>query len=909
MDEALEKFRKPYDPASTEAGIYKAWEESGYFNPDNLPADLIEDGTTGSGKPFTIVMPPPNANGSLHAGHALFVTLEDLFTRFKRMQGYKALWLPGADHAGFETQVVYEKQLEKEGRSRFNMDPQDLYNEIYDFTIKNKAHMEDQVRSLGASCDWSREKFTLDPEIVEKVQATFIKMYQDELVYRGKRIVNWCSKHQTSLSDVETESVEEPSKLYYFKYGPFEIATARPETKFGDKYVVMHPEDARYAQYEHGQKLTVEWINGPLEATIIKDPVIDMEFGTGVMTITPWHSQVDFELANKHGLDMEQIIDWRGKLLPIAQEFAGMKITEAREKIVEKLQAKGLVTRIEENYKHVVKRCYKCNTLIEPQVKDQWFVKMAPLARMALDASDRGDFKFIPEHEEKVFRYWMENALDWNVSRQIIWGIPIPAHFCVTCETPKVGGVVESKWFIVRHGETEMNLKRQIQGQNDSPLTETGRAQIEKSAKELAKHNIDLIISSDLGRTKETSEIIAKATGAEILYEPALRERSYGPHEGKSYDEIDHVHRNLNGYHESVEGVEAYIDVENRAWSAFEEYRKTHRAKNVVIVTHGGVMRTLRRRLYDLSPEEAMDAEGMKNGEYIALDHLDSACANCGGELFKADTDTFDTWFSSGQWPLLTTGFDPAGESSVDFPTYYPTDVMETGRDLVFKWVPRMIIFGLYLAQKAPFHTIYLHGLVNDANGKKMSKSKGNVVNPLDLTSKYGTDALRMALVVGNTPGTDLALREDKVKGYKHFANKIWNIARFVLENTYDADLDAPLSDFDALMLREFEEMAADVTRDLEEYRPHLAAEKAYHYVWHKFADEILEASKPILADSDTPDAVASRKALLRGLLAGSLKLLHPFMPFVTEEIWQSIPGTTNMLMVSSWPARSSEKS
>jgi valyl-tRNA synthetase len=288
------------------------------------------------------------------------------------------------------------------------MDPQQLYKEIYDFTIFNKANMEEQVRTLGASCDWSREKFTLDPDIVAEVQRTFVKMYEDKLVYRGKRAINWCAKHQTSLSDVETESVEEAGKFYYFKYGPFEIATARPETKFGDKYVVMHPEDARYAAYTHGDKITVEWINGPIEATIIKDPVIDMNFGTGVMTITPWHSQIDFELAQKYNLEMEQIIDWRGKLLPIAQEFEGMKIAEAREKIVEKLAAKGLVTKIDDKYVHVVKRCYKCNTMIEPQVKDQWFVKMKPLAELALGAVDRKEVRFIPDNFEKIFRYWME---------------------------------------------------------------------------------------------------------------------------------------------------------------------------------------------------------------------------------------------------------------------------------------------------------------------------------------------------------------------------------------------------------------------------------------------------------------------------------------------------------------------
>lgn len=703
-----EKFLKPYDHSATEGRIYKEWEESGYFNPDNLP-----DADKG---PYTIVMPPPNANGDLHAGHALFIALEDLFTRFKRMQGYKALWIPGADHAGFETQVVYEKKLEKEGRSRFNMDPKDLYEEILAFTLANKANMEAQVRSLGASCDWSREKFTLDPDVVETVQKTFVKMHEDGLVYRGNRIVNWCPKHQTSLSDVETESVEEVGKLYYFKYGPFEIATARPETKFADKVVVMHPDDPRYQEYKHGDTLTVEWINGPIEATIIKDEVIDMEFGTGVMTITPWHSQVDFDLAKKHDLAVEQIIDWRGKLLPIAGEFEGIKISEAREKIVEKLEAKGLVTRIDDTYSHIVKRCYKCNTLIEPQVKDQWFVSMKPLAKLALAAVDDGSVKFIPENQGKIFRYWMENTMDWNISRQIVWGIPIPA------------------WYRNKGSEEE--------------------------------------------------EVV-----------PSLAR-----------------------------------------------------------------------------PE---------------------------GEGWEAETDTFDTWFSSGQWPLITTGY-PDGK---DYAAHYPTDVMETGYDLIFKWVPRMVIFGLYLSGKSPFHTVYLHGLVNDAKGKKMSKSKGNVINPLTLTEKYGSDALRMGLIIGNTPGTDLALSEDKIKGYKHFANKLWNIARFVLQHEAS---NVELAPEDAVLVEEATAVIKEATEDLEQYRIHLAGEKLYHYVWHRLADVILEESKPILA-SEHVERKASRVRALREILDMSLRALHPFMPFVTEEIWQSAGFSRGemepMLMIAKWPA------
>ncbi len=701
-----EKFLKPYEPTTTEKRIYEAWEHSGYFNPDNLPSELLSQT---EGKPYTIVMPPPNANGDLHAGHALFVALQDIYTRMKRMQGYRALWIPGADHAGFETQVVYEKKLEKEGRSRFSMDPKELYAEILAFTLSNKATMENQVRALGASCDWSREKFTLDPEIVTKVQKTFVKMFEDGLVYRGARTVNWCPKHQTSLSDIETDSVEENTPFYTFKYGPFDIGTVRPETKFGDKYVVMHPDDARYADYKHGQTLDLEWINGPITATVIKDNAIDMEFGTGVMTITPWHSQVDFEIAKRHGLDMEQIIDWRGKLLPIAGEFEGMKITEAREKIVEKLKEKGLLVSVDDKYSNVVKKCYKCSTMIEPQVKDQWFVKMEPLANLAVTAVNKGDVKFVPEHEEKIFRHWMENTVDWNISRQIIWGIPIPA------------------WF--------------------------------------------------------------------------------------------------------------------------------------------------------------------KDGESVAS--LESP-----GEGWVQDPDTFDTWFSSGQWPLLTTGYpdEPGSE------TYYPTALMETGRDIIFFWVARMIIFGLYLTDQVPFPTVYLHGLVNDANGKKMSKSKGNVINPLTLTEKYGSDALRMALVVGNTPGTDLALREDKVNGYKRFANKLWNIARFILENTEGTDIDAPVTDEDAKLRADLQALAAEITVDLDAYRVYMASEKLYHYVWHELADVILESSKPLLAGEDAL-AKRSRQATLVYLLENVLILLHPFMPFVTEEIWQSLPEKrTDFLMIAPWP-------
>ncbi|MEX0917057.1 MAG: valine--tRNA ligase [Candidatus Paceibacterota bacterium] len=702
-----EKFLKPYNPQETEEAIYARWEDSGFFNPDNLPER--------HNVPYCIIMPPPNANGRLHAGHGLDMALKDIAIRFERMRGKKTLFLPGADHAGFETQVVYEKKLEKEGRSRFNMEPKELYDEIYEFTLENKKLMEDDIRRLGTSCDWSREKFTLDPDVILRVQKTFVEMYDDGLIYRGKQTVNWCPKHQTSLSDVETESNEETTPFYHFKYGPFEIGTVRPETKFGDKYVVMHPDDARYEKYKHGEQIEVEWINGPITATIIKDEAVDPEFGTGVMTITPWHSQVDFEIAKRHDLDIEQIIDWRGKLLPIAQEFEGMKIADAREKIVEKLEAKGLLVRVDKDYKNVVKRCYKCQSMIEPQVKDQWFVKMQPLAEKVIDAVEKEDLiEIMPEHQRRILLHWMHNTIDWNISRQIIWGIRIPA------------------WF--RDGE-------------------------------------------------------------------------------------------------------AYVGMEE--------------------------------------PQ---------------------------GEGWQADFDTFDTWFSSGQWPLVTLGY-PDGK---DFKTYYPTNLMETGADLVFKWVPRMIMFGLYLAKEVPFKTVYFHGMVNDANNQKMSKSKGNVISPIDLTQKYGVDALRMALVVGNPAGSNVPLSEEKVKGYKHFANKLWNVTRFILihaEVHTGSNSKTLYTKKDEELLDEVSSLSEEITKDLELHRYYLAAEKIYHYVWHRLADEILEESKQIFEEG-SEEEIASRKRALYEMLLVNLKLLHPFMPFVTEEIWSDLPKKdTDLLMISEWPA------
>ncbi len=712
-----DKFLKPYNPQDVESKLYKMWEDSGYFNPDKCIEDNICNKDSES---FSIIMPPPNANGSLHAGHALFVTLQDIMTRYARMSRKKTLWLPGADHAGFETQVVYEKKLAKEGRSRFQMTHEELYKEIWDFTQQNKSYMEGQIRQLGASCDWSRELFTLDDRVVQTVYNTFEQLNKDNLLYRGLRSINWCPKHQTGLSNLEVNYEDRKEPFYYIKYGPFTIGTSRPETKFGDKYIVMHPDDERYSEYKHGQEIEVDWLNGKIIATIIKDEAGDPEMGSGVMTITPWHSSIDWDIAQKHNLDYEQIIDDRGRLLDIAGEFSGMNIKEARPKIVEKLDEMGLLVKVDNDYEHSVPVCYKCAREIEPQLKQQWFIKMQPLAEKAKKAIENGKIQIITNEQKKVALHWLNNIEDWNISRQVIWGIPIPAKLCTNC------------------GHGEVDLKDSIQ-----------------------------------------------------------------------------------------------------------------------------------------------------------------ECPKCGNKM-QQDTDTFDTWFSSGQWPFITLGYP----DSPDFKDYYPTSIMETGRDLVFFWVSRMIMLGMYRTGEVPFKTVFFHGMVNDSKGKKMSKSKGNVINPLEISEQYGTDALRMGLIVGNAPGTDLNLDTQKINAYKKFSNKLWNITRFILTEVNNIDISDTVTttSVDLNLLEDLDDLSKQITNELDSHMYHLASDKIYHYVWHTLADKILEESKPIL-QGDNIETKLSRQYTLYTILTTTLKLLHPFMPFITEEIWQSLPHKdSKMLMVAPWP-------
>ncbi|MEK9155008.1 MAG: valine--tRNA ligase [Patescibacteria group bacterium] len=709
----MDKFNKPYDPKETEEKIYKIWEKSGYFNPDNLPVAKPKNSKTKKIKNFCIIMPPPNANGSLHLGHALMLALEDIMIRYKRMSGFKTLWLPGADHAGFETQVVYEKKLEKEGRSRFQISREQLWQEIWDFTQANKATMENQIRRLGASCDWSREKFTLDNDIISKTQDTFIQMYDEGLVYRGKRLVNWCIKHQTGLSDLEVKHEERKDPLYYIKYGPITLATVRLETKFGDTAIAVHPKDERYKKFV-GKEIEIETLIGKTKIKVIADNAVDPDFGTGAVKVTPAHDPTDFEIWQRHKDEISapiEVIDQFGKMNLIehfpnneeVKKYHGLKILEARKIIAEEMEKRGLLFKVDNEYKHNVGLCYKCSNILEPRLMPQWFVKMEPLAKEAVNAVKKNEIKFIPERFKKIYFHWLKNIRDWNISRQIVWGIQIPAWFCENCN------------------EAVVSKKKPLE------------------------------------------------------------------------------------------------------------------------------------------------------------------CKKCRHKDFYQDPDVFDTWFSSGQWPFFVLGYPDAK----NYKNFYPTSVMETGWDILFFWVARMIMLGLYKTKKAPFQYVYLHGLVRDQDKKKMSKSKGNVIDPLGIVNEYGADALRMALIIGNTPGNDPVFSEDKVRGYRNFANKIWQATRFILINSEDfnENIKPKFSALDKKRFKELADLKKEITKLMESYKFYTAAEKLYHYFWHTFADKIIEENKSRLNGENKNDRAAAQ-ALLVTIFNDLIKMLHPFMPFITEEIY-----------------------
>ena len=707
---------KVYSHKTVEEKIYKMWEENEYFKPEINP----------KGNPYSIILPPPNANAPLHFGHAMYV-IEDILIRFHRMKGYKALWLPGADHAGFETQFVFEKKLQREGKSRFDFDRETLYKMIWDFVFENRPIMENQLRKLGFSLDWSRKKFTLDEDVIKIVHKTFKNLYDDGLVYRENRLVNYCTYDGTSFSDLEVIYEERKDSLYFIKYGPLVLATTRPETKFGDTAVAVNPSDKRYQKYI-GKEIEIETVLGKAKIKVIADEFVDKEFGTGVVKITPAHDFDDFEVSKRHNLPLVQVINYDGKMNEKAGPFEGMFIKQARKEVVEKMQKIGLIEKIDEDYTHRIGLCYKCKNTIEPLPLEQWFVKMGPLAKPAIEAIKSKQIKMYPQRHIKTSLQFLENIKDWNISRQIVWGIRIPAWKCKNCK----------EW----------------------------------------------------------------------------------------------------------------------------------------IVTDGEI------------PEK---------------------CGKCSGKNITQDTDSFDTWFSSSQWPYLTL----VTTNAIDF---YPTSVMETGYDILRIWVSRMVMIGLYIQRKLgvenvkkqiPFNNIVLHGLVNDPLGKKMSKSKGNVVDPLELVDQYGADAVRFALTYGTALGNDQSLSYQKLDAMRKFTNKLWNMARFIdinriqnskfkIQNSLDELEKLAENENDKEIVRKVGKLVKDVTGLLEKYDFNHAAQNLYDFIWHEFADKYIEDVKLRIDENSYQ--------ILNTLFYIQLQLLHPFMPFVTEEINQRLFKEGEPLIISKWP-------
>lgn len=730
-------MEKVFEHQKVERDIYQQWESSGAFQPQG-------------DKPFTILMPPPNANASLHAGHGMY-TIDDILIRYRRMQGYAAQWIPGRDHAGFETQFVYEKHLAKEGKSRLDFDRQTLYNNIAKFVDDNSGLIFEQFRRLGFSADWSRSVFTLDPHVIERVYKTFAKMEAEGLVYRSEYMVNYCTHCGTSLAELEVIHEEREDPLYYIKYGPFTLATVRPETKFGDTAVAVHPKDKRYKKYV-GQEIEAEGLLGKFKLKVIADEHVDPAFGTGVVKVTPAHDPADFEMGKTHKLEMKKVIDLTGRLTTIAGPYAGMKVAAARKKVAEDLVAAGLIEQVDEHYLHNVTVCYKCKRDLEPMVIPNWFIKVETLKPPVVAAVKKGKTEIFPKRFEKQLLDWMEIMHDWPISRQIAWGIRIPA------------------WY---------NTK-------DNPR----------------------IYVTFLNKEKKP----------------------------------------VSGY--------------------LEELFKTYTLKEI------------EAGLQTLSAP--------KDAKYVVSQEKP-------GVEFLPETDTFDTWFSSGQWPLVTL-------KDEEYDTRYPTNTMATMVDILKIWVSRMMMFGLYIRGEVPFKNVYLWPAVVDGKGQKMSKSKGNVINPIDLIEKYGADALRMALLFGNGEGGKVPLSEDKVRAMRNFGNKLWNMSRFYLMMAEDYGKEIPWYDkemkvvaADKTILKELVQIIKKMTSLLERFRFSEAADTIYEFMWHRVADVYIEQVK------NREDKQVALSVLREVLLAG-LKLLHPFMPFVTEAIWKEINPEGGMLIVAEWP-------
>jgi valyl-tRNA synthetase len=699
-----------YDPTRVEPHWYAVWEERGYFHASaNSPK-----------KPYCIVIPPPNVTGSLHLGHALNNTLQDILIRYKRMDGYNALWMPGTDHAGIATQYVVERQLEKEGKTKEDLGREAFIARVWKWKEESGGTIIRQLKRLGASCDWARERFTMDPGLSAAVREVFVRLWEEGLIYQGDYIVNWCPRCQTVLSDIEVEREDQDAEFVYIKYGPLTLGTVRPETKLGDTAVAVHPKDRRYKRYV-GKTLEVPSVEGNITLRVVADSAVDPKFGTGVIKVTPGHDATDFEIGRRHNLPIRSVIGFDGKMTALAGKYAGLDRFETRKRIVEDMQALGLIDRIEP-YRHSVGVCYRCKTVVEPLVSKQWYVRMKPLAEPAIKAVRSGKIKIVPRAWSKTYFHWMENIRDWTISRQLWWGHRIPVWYC--------------------------------------------------------------------------------------------------------------------------------------------------------------------------------DKDGSMHASRTDL----SECPQCKGPL-RQETDVLDTWFSSGLWPFSTLGWP---ESTPELKVFYPTAVLSTGFDILTFWVARMAMLGIKFMGDVPFHHVYIHALIRDAEGQKMSKSKGNVVDPLSVMEKYGTDAFRFTLAALAAQGRDIRLAEERIEGYRNFANKIWNAARLVLTNLegYDPALArrGTPSVADRWIQSRLTLATAQVRKAIDTYRFNDAASAVYQFLWHEYCDWYLEIAKRSLYQPESPQAKAVTQRTLVETLETTLRLLHPFMPFISEELWQRLPHAGESIMIAPFP-------
>ena len=708
------ELAKTYDPQEVEDRIYDFWLNGGYFHATVDPEK----------KPYTIVIPPPNITGQLHMGHAMDETLQDILIRWRRMQGYSALWLPGTDHASIATEAKIVEAMRQEGLTKEDLGREKFLERAWAWKEKYGGRIVEQLKKLGSSCDWERERFTMDEGCNKAVREVFVRLYNKGLIYRGERIINWCPHCKTSISDAEVEFAEKDGNFWHIRYpfkdgsGYLELATTRPETMLGDTAVAVHPDDPRYKDIV-GKTLILPLVGR--EIPVIADTYVEQDFGTGVVKITPAHDPNDFEVGLRHNLEIINVMNDDGSINENGGKFAGMPGLEARKQIVKELEEQGFLVRIEP-IKHNVGSCYRCHTVVEPRVSKQWFVKMEPLAKPAIECVRDGRVRFIPERMEKIYFNWMENIKDWCISRQLWWGHRIPAWYCEDC------------------GETIVAM--------DAPHT----------------------------------------------------------------------------------------------------------------------------------------------------------CPKCGSEKLHQDEDTLDTWFSSALWPFSTLGWPDQTE---DLKYFYPTDTLVTGYDIIFFWVARMIFSGMEHMGEPPFKTVFIHGLIRDAQGRKMSKSLGNGIDPLEVIAQYGADALRFTLVTGNSPGNDLRFSQEKVEASRNFANKIWNASRFILMNIDGQDVPNQLPEKLALedkwIVNQFNQVVKEVTDNLEHFEIGIAVQKLYDFLWDELCDWYIEIAKIRLQSSDESAAQAARQVLV-WVMTGTLQLLHPFMPYITEEIWQSLPHEGESIMVSKWP-------